>query len=86
MNELVPPEVGVPVIEAVAPSKESPAGNDPDTDHVYEPDPPDADRVCEYAAPRDPEGNDVGEICSDAGLLIEIDNCLTAESEFASTT
>ena len=53
--------VGVPVIAPVAPFNDNPAGRLPaDTLNVYEPLPPVALTVCEYAVPTVPFGNVAG--------------------------
>ena len=58
---LVAAVVGVPVIAPVAAFSDSPAGKLPaETLNVYEPVPPVALTVCEYATPTVPLGNVAG--------------------------
>ena len=55
-------KLAVPAVDGVPPIcppelRLRPAGNEPDdTDHVYDPEPPVACSVCEYAAPTCPSG------------------------------
>src|SRR5690242_7866569 len=71
-----PAAVGVPVI--VVPFSESPAGRDPaDTDHVYDPEPPVADSVCEYGALTIAGGSDVVATVSAGSFTVMLSGLVT---------